>query len=228
MPYWSDMNMQEPNSSISIRILNLHEHTIFIMIIVLSIITYTMYALMFMNLTNRYIKDAQMIETIWTIIPGLLLFTVALPSIRLLYDMEDLKEPLITIKSTGHQWYWSYEYNDLNNISFDSYMLNSADLNSGNLRLLEVDNRLIMPFSIETRMLITSADVLHSWTIPSLGVKMDAVPGRINQVSFTPISPGIYYGQCSEICGVNHSFMPISVEVIKPSEFINWSIKFNN
>nr|YP_010378644.1 cytochrome c oxidase subunit II [Acanthobdella peledina]QYC97724.1 cytochrome c oxidase subunit 2 [Acanthobdella peledina]UZT67786.1 cytochrome c oxidase subunit II [Acanthobdella peledina]UZT67799.1 cytochrome c oxidase subunit II [Acanthobdella peledina]UZT67851.1 cytochrome c oxidase subunit II [Acanthobdella peledina]UZT67864.1 cytochrome c oxidase subunit II [Acanthobdella peledina] len=228
MPYWSDMNMQEPNSSISMRIMNLHEHAIFIMIIVMSIIAYTLYALMFMNLTNRNIKDAQMIETIWTIIPGLLLFTVAIPSIRLLYDMEDLKEPLITIKSTGHQWYWSYEYNDLKNLSFDSYMMNTNDLNKGNLRLLEVDNRLIMPYSIETRMLITSADVLHSWTIPSLGIKMDAVPGRINQVSFMPISPGIYYGQCSEICGVNHSFMPISIEVIKPSEFINWSINFNN
>ena len=153
--------------------------------------------------------------------PALTLIFIALPSLKLIYLIDEIRNPLVTLKTIGHQWYWTYEYSDFKNIEFDSYILNS-NLNSFNFRLLEVDNRTVLPYLSHIRVLTSSADVIHSWTIPSSGVKVDASPGRLNQLRFNLNRTGIFFGQCSEICGANHSFIPISIERISPLKFIEW------
>ena len=137
--------------------------------------------------------------------------------------MDEVIDPVVTIKVVGHQWYWSYEYGDYSeNISFDSYMLPEADLNVGDLRLLEVDNSFTVPSNCHIRLLVTSADVLHSFALPSLGIKVDAVPGRLNQLSFFLKRKGTFYGQCSELCGVNHAFMPIVLKAKDLNDYLSW------
>jgi cytochrome c oxidase subunit 2 len=159
---------------------------------------------------------------------------IAVPSFALLYSMDEVIDPAITLKVVGHQWYWSYEYSDhkrpsefgateyVGNVSFDSYMVPDEELRVGELRLLEVDNDVVLPIDTHIRVLITSADVLHSWAVPALGVKMDAVPGRLNQVSLFIKRHGAYYGQCSELCGVNHGFMPICVHAVTMKQYLAW------
>lgn len=173
---------------------------------------------------NKYLFEGTLIEIIWTLIPAGVLVFIAFPSLKLLYLMDEVIDPALTIKAIGHQWYWSYEYSDYGpeTIEFDSYMVPTSDLNSGDLRLLEVDNRLVVPIQTQVRVLVTGADVLHSFAVPSLSVKIDAVPGRLNHTSFFVKRPGIFYGQCSEICGANHSFMPIVVEAVSLEKYINW------
>jgi cytochrome c oxidase subunit 2 len=173
------------------------------------------------TLRNRFLLDGQFIEIIWTVVPALILLVIALPSLRLLYLIDEVAEPSLTLKAVGHQWYWSYEYSDFTNIEFDSYMLPESELRGG-IRLLEVDNRVVLPYLSRVRILIRAADVLHSWTIPRLGVKADAIPGRLNQLNLVFNRPGIFYGQCSEICGANHSFIPIRVEAVSLRSFLNW------
>lgn len=165
--------------------------------------------------------ESQQLELFWTISPSIILVIIGLPSIKLLYILDEVFTPNITLKTIGHQWYWSYEYSDFKNIEFDSYMVNSYSDNQIT-RLLEVDNKIIIPINAQVRNLITAADVLHSWTIPALGIKADAVPGRLNQVNFIINSPGVFFGQCSEICGANHRFIPISIEAISHLYFIKW------
>lgn len=131
------------------------------------------------------------------------------------------------MKTIGHQWYWSYEYTDFKNTEFDSYIIQNNDLSPQNFRLLDVDNRIVLPFNSQIRLIVTAADVLHSWTIPSLSVKIDATPGRLNQTRFFLNRTGLLFGQCSEICGANHRFIPISIERISPSYFIKWINKIN-
>ena len=173
------------------------------------------------------------LECVWTILPCVVLILIAIPSFCLLYSMDEVIDPVITLKIIGHQWYWSYEYSDLtafsNNtnydsvqLTFDSYMLSSMDLEVGDLRLLTTDNPVILPYQTHIRLLITADDVLHSWAVPAFGVKVDAVPGRTNQSFVFLKYPGIFYGQCSELCGVNHAFMPIQVIVVSPLTFFNY------
>jgi cytochrome c oxidase subunit 2 len=166
------------------------------------------------------------IEILWTVMPSLILLVVAVPSFALLYSVDEVIDPAMTLKVVGHQWYWSYEYSDYSNdenaINFDSYIVGEEDLQLGHLRLLEVDNRVILPDSTHARVLVTAADVLHSWAVPSLGVKMDACPGRLNQTTLFPNREGVFYGQCSEICGVNHGFMPIVVESVDTAKYVEW------
>ena len=181
-----------------------------------------MVSLMLNKFVNRYLLDGQMIEIIWTVLPALILIVLALPSLRLLYLIDETTEPRITLKTIGHQWYWRYEYSDFNEIEFDSYIIPENTLNNREFRLLEVDNRVILPYLTQIRLLVTAADVIHSWTIPSLGIKADAVPGRLNQLNILFNRPGVFFGQCSEICGANHSFIPISVEAINPYDFLSW------
>jgi cytochrome c oxidase subunit 2 len=195
------------------------------MIVITLIITLVAYAIAILihnKLTSRNTVEAQRIETIWTILPALILIVLAFPSLRLLYLIDETSLPTITIKSIGHQWYWRYEYSDFNDIEFDAYIVPEADLAPGDYRLLEVDNRTVLPINTEIRLLVTAADVIHSWTIPSLGVKADAIPGRLNQMNIISSRPGVFYGQCSEICGANHSFMPIAVEFLPPNIFLDW------
>nr|YP_009742236.1 cytochrome c oxidase subunit II [Zemeros flegyas]QID90327.1 cytochrome c oxidase subunit II [Zemeros flegyas]WAR51453.1 cytochrome c oxidase subunit 2 [Zemeros flegyas] len=221
MATWSNFNYQNGASPLMEQIIFFHDHTLIILIIITILVLYLTMYLFFNKYINRFLLENQMIELIWTILPAITLIFIALPSLRLLYLLDEMNNPLITIKSIGHQWYWSYEYSDFNNIEFDSYMIQSQE-NLNNFRLLDVDNRIILPMNNQIRILITATDVIHSWTIPSLGVKVDANPGRLNQASFFMNRPGIFYGQCSEICGANHSFMPIVIESISIKNFINW------
>nr|YP_009753979.1 cytochrome c oxidase subunit II [Oeneis urda]QIT06519.1 cytochrome c oxidase subunit II [Oeneis urda] len=220
MATWTNLNFQNSTSPLMEQIIFFHDHTLIILIIITILVSYLMLSLFFNKYINRFLMESQMIELIWTILPAITLIFIALPSLRLLYLLDELNNPLITLKSIGHQWYWSYEYSDFNNIEFDSYMTQFD--NNNNFRLLDVDNRIILPMNNQIRILITAADVIHSWTIPSLGVKVDANPGRLNQTSFFINRPGIFFGQCSEICGANHSFMPIVIESVSIKNFINW------
>nr|QFZ89520.1 cytochrome oxidase subunit II [Metaphire sp. YN201734-02] len=228
MPYWGQISFQDAASSVMMQLISFHDHTLIILTLVLTVVGYALMALMFNSYVNRYILEAQMIETVWTILPALILLVLALPSLRILYITDEVSNPSLTVKTIGHQWYWSYEYTDFMNMEMDSYMVQTPDLNMGDFRLLEVDNRIVVPMQLEIRMLITAADVLHSWTVPSLGVKVDAVPGRLNQIGFTTSHPGVFYGQCSEICGANHSFMPIAMEVVDSKSFMKWVSSFNS
>uniref|UniRef100_A0A0C5AQN4 Cytochrome c oxidase subunit 2 n=2 Tax=Stichophthalma TaxID=224125 RepID=A0A0C5AQN4_9NEOP len=219
MATWSNFNFQNSASPLMEQIIFFHDHTLVILIMITILVSYLMLNLFFNKFINRLLLENQMIELIWTITPAITLIFIALPSLRLLYLLDELNSPLITLKSIGHQWYWSYEYSDFNNVEFDSYM---NQFNYKNFRLLDVDNRVILPMNNQIRILVTATDVIHSWTIPSLGVKIDANPGRLNQTNFFINRPGIFFGQCSEICGANHSFMPILIESVSIKYFINW------
>ena len=178
-------------------------------------------------IVHKYLNHGTLIELIWTITPAFILIAIAFPSFRLLYLLDEVISPTITIKVVGHQWYWSYEYSDYVNdsgdsIEFDSYMIPESDLELGQFRLLDVDNRVIVPVDTHIRVIVTGADVIHSWAVPSLGVKIDAVPGRLNQTSFLAERTGVFYGQCSEICGVWHGFMPIAVEAVSVQDYLAW------
>nr|AWN56288.1 cytochrome c oxidase subunit 2 [Mahanarva spectabilis] len=220
MATWSNIDLQNGMSPLMEQLIFFHDHTMMILIMITMMVSYMMMTLFNNKLTNRYLLEGQMIELIWTILPALTLIFIALPSLKLLYLLDEMNEPLITIKAIGHQWYWSYEMSNFKNIEFDSYM--SAYESKNQFRLLDVDNRIMLPYNTQIRLLSCSMDVIHSWTIPSLGVKIDAVPGRMNQSSFLMTRPGLIYGQCSEICGSNHSFMPIVIESIKMVNFIKW------
>nr|YP_010352867.1 cytochrome c oxidase subunit II [Tropostreptus hamatus]UOF70181.1 cytochrome c oxidase subunit II [Tropostreptus hamatus] len=222
MATWANLLFQNSASPLMEQLIFFHDHTLLILTMILSLVLYMFTMLMLNKYTNRFLLEGQEIETVWTVLPGIILIFIALPSLRLLYLLDEVNIPDLTLKTTGHQWYWSYEYTDFNTIDFDSYMIPTETSSINGFRLLDVDNRTILPMNAQIRMLITAADVLHSWTIPALGVKADAVPSRLNQVSFLITRPGLWYGQCSEICGANHSFMPIVLETVPMKYFINW------
>nr|YP_009262175.1 cytochrome c oxidase subunit II [Notoraja tobitukai]ANI86709.1 cytochrome c oxidase subunit II [Notoraja tobitukai] len=223
MAHPSQLGFQDAASPVMEELLHFHDHTLMIIFLISALILYIIIAMVTTKLTNKYILDSQEIEIVWTILPAIILIMIALPSLRILYLMDEINDPHITIKALGHQWYWSYEYTDYENLEFDSYMIQTEDLNPGQFRLLETDHRMVVPMESPIRVLVTAEDVLHAWTVPALGVKMDAVPGRLNQTAFIISRPGVYYGQCSEICGANHSFMPIVVEAVPLEHFENWS-----
>jgi cytochrome c oxidase subunit II len=162
------------------------------------------------------------LEIIWTLLPVIILVTIAVPSMKTLYFAGKLEQPEMTLKVIGHQWYWEYQYPDADNMKFDSVIVKDADLKPGQLRLLEVDNRVVVPVNTNIRVLITAADVIHSWAVPSFGVKKDAVPGRLNETWFRVNKPGTYYGQCSELCGIDHGFMPIVVQAVSKEDYAKW------
>lgn len=226
MSKWGQLTLQDSVSPNISYISWFHDYIVLTILLVLSVIGYVLILLITNKFTDRYTLEAHEIETIWTIVPALILIIIAIPSIQILYIIDEVIDPKLTIKAIGHQWYWSYQYGDFPYISFDSYILPEEDLKIGDYRLLEVDNRLILPILQEIRIVISSADVIHSWTVPSLGVKLDAVPGRLNQISIYILKSGVYYGQCSEICGVNHRFIPISIERISLEDFISWVKNF--
>jgi cytochrome c oxidase subunit 2 len=166
--------------------------------------------------------NLQMLEFIWTIFPAIILIFIGVPSMLLLYRYDVDRGDLLTVKASGHQWYWRYDYSDFAGVEFDSYIKLSEDLALGEYRLLETDNRVVLPFGVGIRFIITSADVIHAWTIPRIAAKVDANAGFINTINLTFEVPGVYYGQCREICGANHSFIPICVEVTSLSLFKSW------
>lgn len=219
-------------------IINLHHDLMFFLVFICffvlvslswALITYSRANhLSYSEPSDAGVVHGTLIEIIWTVTPSLILVIIAIPSFALLYSIDEIVDPAMTIKCIGNQWFWAYEYSDfvsgegIETLAFDSYMVPEDDLSEGELRLLEVDNRVILPSRTHIRILVTAADVLHSWAVPSLGVKMDACPGRLNQTSVFFNREGVFYGQCSEICGVNHGFMPIVVESVSLDKYVSW------
>nr|WNH21910.1 cytochrome c oxidase subunit II [Serranus baldwini] len=224
MAHPSQLGLQDAASPVMEELLHFHDHALMIVFLISTFVLYIMVAMVSTKLTNKYILDSQEIEIIWTVLPAVILILIALPSLRILYLMDEINDPHLTIKAMGHQWYWSYEYTDYEALGFDSYMIPTQDLTPGQFRLLEADHRMVVPVDSPTRVLVSAEDVLHSWAVPALGVKMDAVPGRLNQTAFISSRPGVFYGQCSEICGANHSFMPVVVEAVPLVHFEDWTL----
>nr|QGQ56390.1 cytochrome c oxidase subunit II [Pseudachorutes palmiensis] len=226
MSTYSATSFQNACSPLMEELIFFHDHIMTILVLITIIISYSMVSSTVNPNLDKFMIESQSLEMFWTVTPTFILILIGMPSIRLLYLLDEVFNPLLTIKVMGHQWYWSYEYSDFNNTSFDSFLQGESQ-SPLSTRLLDVDNRVILPFNTQIRTLVSAADVLHSWTVPSLGIKADAVPGRLNQLNFLIYRPGLFFGQCSEICGANHSFMPIVLESVNSSAFTNW-IKSNN
>lgn len=217
MPTWSFLIIQDTTTPTIEQLSFFHDHTMVILVTVTVLSLYMIGVSSISKFYNKFILEGQDLETIWTILPRLLLIFIALPSIKILYLIEENKIPSIRVKASGHQWYWSYENVDFLDNEIDVFIEESY-----RNRLLSCSQSVLIPHQLTTRVLVTSADVLHSWSVPRIGVKADANPGRLNQIFLSPKRLGVFFGQCSEICGRNHSFIPISIEV----SFINNVINF--
>nr|YP_010443312.1 cytochrome c oxidase subunit II [Apogonia cf. basalis]UTE83840.1 cytochrome c oxidase subunit II [Apogonia cf. basalis] len=228
MATWNTLLLQDSASPLMEQLTFFHNHALLILLMITVLVGYLMMTLFFNKFNYRFLLEGQTIEMIWTILPAITLIFIAIPSLHLLYMLDEINNPVVSVKSIGHQWYWSYEYNDFMKFEFNSYMIPQNELTLSSFRLLDVDNRTILPYNSQIRMIVSSTDVIHSWTIPTLSVKIDAIPGRLNQISFLINRTGLLFGQCSEICGANHSFMPITIESISPTYFIKWIYKMNS
>nr|AID45834.1 cytochrome c oxidase subunit II [Rhinusa pilosa] len=228
MATWKTLLMQDSASPLMEQLIYFHDHTMTITVIIMIIVSHVIMSMMLNKFTHRFLLEGQLIETIWTVLPAIILTTIALPSLRLLYILDEVYNPVITVKVIGHQWFWSYEYSDYKNLEFDSYMTPNNLMSKSDFRLLDADNRMIVPFNTQIRVIVTSMDVIHSWAVPALGVKIDATPGRLNQTNFNINRTSLFYGQCSEICGANHSFMPIVIEAVSTLTFISWMNSMNS
>lgn len=221
------LGLQPAASPVKERIDGLHD----LLLVIITAITVFVFVLLVYtiwrfrasrNPTPTRTAHNTMLEVAWTVLPVLILVVIAFPSFKLLYFQDRAEEAEMTVKVVGHQWYWSYEYPDHGDIKFDSYMLQPEDLKPEQKRLLEVDNRLVVPAGTNVRVLVAGSDVIHSWFIPSLGVQIYSMPGRLNETWMNVEKPGVYYGQCNQICGVNHAYMPIAVEALPKEEFARW------
>jgi cytochrome c oxidase subunit 2 len=220
------MGFQTPASPMMERIVTLHDQLFIVIIaiavVVTAILGYTVFR--FSAKRNKTLSTTThhtWLEVIWTAIPAIIVVGLAIPSVKLIYFIDQEPQNAMNIKVIGHQWYWSYEYPD-QSIAFDSYMVEDKDIQAGQIRLLSVDNNLVVPVGVPVCLQLTSMDVLHSWAVPALGVKKDTVPGRLNQMWLQVDRPGLYYGQCSELCGMKHGFMPIVVEAVTPEQYALW------
>ena len=209
----------------------LHNNIMYYLCIILFAVSWMMISIVVnyrkAKISNKYVNHGTLVELIWTISPALILILIAFPSFKLLYLMDEVIDPSLVIYGEGHQWYWSYQYPDFTNneeayVEYDSYIVPEADLEKGKLRMLEVDNKVIIPELTHTRFIVGGADVIHSYACPSLGIKCDAYPGRLNQSSVYLNREGTYFGQCSEICGILHSSMPISIQSVSLVKFLYW------
>lgn len=221
------MYFQKAASPIMERIESLHDMLLWVTVVIMVFVTILLFYVCFRFSRKRNPVPTKtthntLLEIIWTAIPALILIAIAIPSFKTLFYIETTDNPELTLKVVGHQWYWEYQYPDNGGFSFDSYIIDDAHLQPGQLRLLEVDNRVILPIDTNVKVLLTSYDVIHSWAIPSLGLKTDAIPGRTNETWVRIDRPGVYYGQCSEICGVGHGFMPIAVQAVSKEDFAAW------
>jgi cytochrome c oxidase subunit 2 len=214
-------------------IVELHDTIMFYLVVIAALVGWMLVAVLVhfaggrARIPLKYLNHGTLIELVWTITPALVLVAIAFPSFKLLYLMDEVTSPALTVKVVGSQWFWSSEYSDFltadgDAIEFDSYMVPESDLEAGQLRLLDVDNRVVVPVDTHVRFIVTAADTLHDWAVPALGVKVDACPGRLNQVSALIQREGVFYGQCSELCGVYHGFMPIAVEAVPLERFVSW------
>lgn len=211
-------------------IVDLHD-SIFFYLVVISVGVFWILGSVILNfsfknspITYKYANHGTLIELVWTITPAFILIAIAFPSFKLLYMLDEVISPALTVKVAGHQWYWSYEYSDFiregEAIEFDSYMIPESDLELGQFRLLDVDNKVVVPVDTHIRFIVTGTDVIHDFAVPALGLKIDAVPGRLNQTSVIIKRVGTYYGQCSEICGTYHGFMPSVVQGVEAEQFL--------
>ena len=214
-------------------LIELHDNIMYYLVIILFAVGWILVSIMKNYVSNKspishkYLNHGTLIELVWTITPAIILILIAFPSFKLLYLMDEVSDPSMSVLAEGHQWYWSYQYPDFLDssdefIEFDSYIVPDSDLEEGTLRMLEVDNRVIIPELTHIRFIITSGDVIHSFSCNSLGIKADAYPGRLNQVSVFVNREGVFYGQCSEICGILHSSMPIVIESVSLEKFLTW------
>jgi cytochrome c oxidase subunit 2 len=212
-------------------ILELHDTIIFYLLLVLGLVSWMLMTVIINYsshpLSHKYIQHGQCIEIIWTIFPVLILLIIAYPSFILLYLCDEVISPSMTIKAIASQWYWTYEYSDFiqengESIIYDSYIIPDSILEEGQLRILDTDTSIVIPVDTNIRLIVTSSDVIHDFAVPSLGIKVDATPGRLNQVSALMEREGVYYGQCSEHCGINHSAIPIKIEVVSLPKFLEW------
>lgn len=225
------MGFQEEATPIQAGIIDFHNSAMYYLIIIFSFVTYLLFARINSNRSinwNNKFNHSTILELIWTILPGVILVLIAIPSFKLLYSLDDISKPDVTLKATGAQWFWSYEINDIEglDVNFDSYTKNDDDLDLGELRLLDVDNRVFLPIHTPIRLLLTAQDVIHSFFVPSLGVKMDAIPGRINHSTLFLLRPGVYYGQCTELCGQAHHKMSIVIEGVDTPSYLSWLSSF--
>ncbi len=221
-------NSATPNQE---GIIELHDNIMFYLVLILGLVSWIIYTSIRTFSSNpiayKYIKHGQTIEIVWTILPALVLLVIAFPSFILLYLCDEVISPAMTIKAIGLQWYWKYEYSDFINdsgetVEYESYLIPEDMLEDGQLRMLDTDTSIVCPIDTHIRFIVTSADVIHDFCVPSLGLKIDAAPGRLNQVSALIQRTGVFYGQCSELCGVAHSAMPIKVEAVTLPEFLEW------
>jgi cytochrome c oxidase subunit II len=214
-------------------LIELHDIIMYYLVIILFSVSWILFSIIYnyiekkSPISHKYLNHGTLIELIWTITPAIILILIAFPSFKLLYLMDDISDPSMSVLGEGHQWYWSYQYTDFtdsneDSIEFDSYIVPESDLEEGTLRMLEVDNRIILPEETHIRLILTSGDVIHSFACPSLGIKCDAYPGRLNQISAYINREGVFYGQCSEICGLLHSSMPIVIESVSITKFVEW------
>jgi len=232
------LGVQDPATPVMEGMIFFHNYLLFFLIVIGVFVCWLLFHVVVAfnehkNPISQKFTHSSNLEIIWTVLPAIVLLIIAVPSFALLYSLDELIDPAVTLKVIGHQWYWSYEYSDYSDyalasneesIAFDSYMIPTHELVKGSFRLLEVDNRVVLPINTHIRVLVTAADVLHSWAIPSFGIKVDACPGRLSQTSLFIKREGVYYGQCSEICGVNHGFMPIVVRGVSEDKYINWLV----
>jgi len=222
------LGFQKPASPIKEDLVWLHNDVLMPIITSITVLVFILLVYCCVRYNHRRNAKASntshntLIEIVWTAIPVIILLVIALPSFKILYAMDKAPNPEMTLKVTGYQWYWGYEYPDHDGLTFESYMINDEDLKEGDVRLLSTDNEVVLPVDTEIRILITAADVLHSWAMPAFGIKKDAIPGRLNETWVKINRPGVYYGQCSEICGTGHGFMPIMVRAVSKPEFEAW------
>jgi len=233
------MGFVQPASSSMLGIVDLHHTIMFYLIVVFFLVSWVLLRLIINESGHSFFftsvlplnlkrfsgfQHCALLEIVWTVLPSLVIFSIAIPSLSLLHSIDEFIDPLVTLKVIGNQWYWSYEYSDYtytdlqNSVCFDS----NLNLETPVRDLLEVDREVVLPSKTTIRFLITAEDVLHSWAVPSLGIKMDAVPGRLNQVISTIYKPGFFYGQCSELCGIGHGFMPIKIKVVSVLDYYQW------
>ena len=227
------LSFQNPATDLMGSVVGLHNVILIVMTLVTLFVLFLLFYVSFRFSAKRNpipstTTHNTVVEVLWTAIPIVILVVLAIPSFKLLYQQEKSENYDMTVKVIGHQWYWEYEYPDHGDFYFESYMVQDADLQEGDLRLLTVDNPLVIPANKNIQILITAGDVLHSWAVPSMGLKTDAVPGRLNETWVNVKEPGIYRGQCSEICGTGHGFMPVVVKVLPESEFIAWANEAKN
>nr|AZL93067.1 cytochrome c oxidase subunit 2 [Alloxysta sp. ZJUH_2016001] len=220
MNIWYNLNLLDACSPNMEWMIKFHDFTLMVMFLITIVIFFILMKIL-MSLYICLNIESQLIEVVWTILPVIVLTLMAIPSLKILYLMDEMYTPLMSIKCIGHQWYWSYEMPDFNNLTFDSFMNKNLD-KIDVFRLLDVDSRLVTPMNLQIRLLISSEDVIHSFAVPSMGLKVDGIPGRVNQLNLLINRPGLYFGQCSEICGANHSFMPIVIESTSLKNFLNW------